>query len=95
MPNADLLWAIVDKKWPRDKKWITIAQAERFAPQGSAGVTIRSSYDFAMLTLLSGRREYIDHKDDAAEAAINGEVHVANRNNGIWRKYLHSRIRKA
>lgn len=94
MSNADLLWTIVKKEWPKDQEWITISLAEEFAPQDSAGITIRSSYDFAMLTLLSDRREYIEHENEVAEVEINGEVHIANRNNGIWRKYYHSRIRK-
>lgn len=95
MPNADLLWNVIDENWPREQKWITIAQAEMYAPRGTAGVDIRASYDFAMLTMLSDRRTYIIHDDLEAENAINGEVHIANRNNGIWRQFSESRIRRA
>lgn len=94
MPNADILWQTLSANWPMDRGAITIREAEQIAPQGTGGVTNRSSYDFAMLTLLSNRRTYIRHLDAGASDSINGEVHIANRNNGIWRHFYESEIER-
>lgn len=96
MANADVLWEVVQRFWPNNATWQTISQIESLVPQGTAGINNPSSYTFAMLTLLStARRNFIVHEDYLAENAINAEVVIANRNNGIWRHYLNSRVRRA
>lgn len=96
MANADNLWEVVQSLWPINAKWQTISQIEALAPKGTAGIDNPSSYAFAMLTLLStARRNFIIHEDHVTQNAINAEVVIANRNNGIWRLYLNSRVRKA
>jgi hypothetical protein len=96
MPNADNLWQFVLGGWPANRQTLTIADVENIAPLGTAGINNRSSYDFAMLTMLStNRRNYIRHLNLAALEAINAEIILANRNNGIWRHYLEAEIEMA
>ena len=96
MPNADKLWNVVQDLWPINSKWQTISQIKDLAPIGTAGINNRSSYDFAMLTMLSTvRRNFVVHEQINAEKKINDEVVKTNRNNGIWRYYLNSRVQKA
>ncbi|MGD9365696.1 MAG: hypothetical protein PVH87_08385 [Desulfobacteraceae bacterium] len=95
-PNADKLWDVVKDLWPVNSQWQTIDEIKELAPIGTAGIGNRSSYDFAMLTMLSTvRRNYIVHEQINAEKEINDEVVKTNRNNGIWRYHLNSRVRKA
>ena len=95
MANADILWEFISGNWPEESKWTTIDQIESIAPLETAGITKPSSYAFAMLTLLSTvRRDFIIHEDTEAENAINDEIIKTNRNNGIWRHYPKSRVRK-
>jgi hypothetical protein len=96
MANADLLWLEVISKWPEGTDRLKISSIAELAPIGTADISNRSSYDFAMLTLLSTqRRDFIVHDDHAAKQAIDNEVLETNRNNGIWRNYLGSFVRKA
>jgi hypothetical protein len=96
VPNADKLWTVVQGLWPINSKWQMISQIKDLAPIRTAGIDNRSSYDFAMLTMLSTvRRNFVVHEQINAEKEINDEVVKSNRNNGIWRDYLNSRVRKA
>lgn len=96
MPNADKLWSVVQDSWPINSRWQTISQIKDLAPIGTAGIDNRSSYDFAMLTMLSTvRRNFVVHEHINTEKEINAEVVKTNRNNGIWRYHLNSRVRKA
>ncbi len=96
MANADKLWEVAQSLWPTGEKWQTIGQIESLVPKGTAGITNASSYAFAMLTMLSTfRRNFLVHEDYDAQNAINDEVVIANRNNGIWRNYLNSKVSKA
>jgi hypothetical protein len=96
MPNADKLWNVVQNAWPVDAQWLTIDQVAALAPKGTEGINNHSSYDFAVLTMLStARRNYIVHQDSAAQEAIDDHVVRANRNNGIWKRYPASKVRRA
>jgi hypothetical protein len=96
MPNADKLWDVVQDLWPINSKWQTINEIKELVPIGTAGIDNRSSYDFAMLTMLSTvRRNFFVHEHINTEKEINAEVVKTNRNNGIWRYHLNSRVRKA
>ena len=94
MANADLLWRNLNRDWPADKKCITIGEAVSLIPLGSEHITKSSSYQFAILTLLSCRRNFVDHKDIFAKNAINSEVKKNNRRNYIWNNFLESEIYK-
>ncbi|MCB2141089.1 hypothetical protein KQH27_00110 [bacterium] len=95
MPNADKLWTVVQSLWPINDEWLTIDEIMGLAPIKTAGINNRSSYDFAMLTMVSTvRRDFIVHENTITESAINDELIKTNRNNGIWRKFLNSRVRK-
>lgn len=96
MSNADKLWDVVQNAWPVDTQWLTIGQVAALAPKGTEDINNHSSYDFAMLTLLStARRTYVVHQDNAAQEAIDAHVVRANRNNGIWKTYLSSNVRRS
>ena len=94
MPNADILWNALSQNWPEKKEWLTIEELTCIIPEGTAGIENRSSYDFAILTLLSTirRPDYFTHEDPAVEKVINDEVTTTNRNNGIWSGYMRSRV---
>jgi hypothetical protein len=93
MPNADKLWNVIQNQWPADVQWLTIRQVVDLTPQGTADITNRSSYDFAMLTMLSTkRRKYVFHQNPGTQKVLDAEIVKTNRNNGLWRKYLNSKI---
>jgi hypothetical protein len=56
MNHADLLWNVLNVLWPANTLWLTIHQVSQLMPLGTSGITNRSSYDFAMLTMLSTAR---------------------------------------
>ena len=95
-PNVEKLWDVVKDLWPKNSQWQTIGDIKGLAPIGTAGIDNRSSYDFAMLTMLSTvRRNFVVHEKIITEKEINDEIVKTNRNNGIWRYHLNSRVRKA
>jgi hypothetical protein len=96
MANADKLWEVLNKLWPSNKEWLTLEEIYQLIPIGTEDIDNLSSYDFAMLTLLStSRRKFLEHKDELVEAVISDEVVKVNRNNGIWRKHLQAKVKKA
>lgn len=95
MANADLLWKVVSELWPSHSKSLTIAQVVDLVPLGTEGITNRSSYDFAVLTMLSTvRRSFVLHCDQVAKESIDNEVVIVNRNNGIWKLYRNSEVKR-
>lgn len=96
MANADLLWDNLLQVWPLGQQWLTIIEIYNIIPINTCGITNRSSYDFAILTLLSTvrRPNYLLHDDLNTERVINEEVIKNNRNNGIWRQYFNSKVKK-
>ena len=96
MANADILWNVTNANWPNETIWLTIGQVIALAPIGTNGINNRSTYDFAILTMLSTvRRNYVIHRNPAAQAAIDGQIVLTNRNNGIWRQWLNAQVRKS
>ncbi|MBM3240595.1 hypothetical protein FJZ31_30290 [Candidatus Poribacteria bacterium] len=95
MANADILWNVINANWPNETTWLTIGQVIALAPIGTNDISNRSTYDFAILTMLSTvRRNYVIHRNPAAQAAIDGQIVLTNRNNGIWRQWLNAQVRK-
>lgn len=95
MANADVLWEQLNHKWSEDDEWLSLENIENMIPLGTGGISNRSSYDFAMLTLLATlRRNYVKHKEKIVEDTLNIELEKTNRNNGIWRYHKNSLVRK-
>lgn len=95
LKNADKLWSVLVEKWPEERDWLTVEETQNLIPRGTGGVKIPSLYDFAILTLLgASRRHYVLFEDAEVQATISDEVVKTNRNNGIWRKHLRSKVKR-
>ena len=95
--NADCLWRVIDAAWPPEREWLSLSEVAELAPYrvgpigavrtGGHGIHHKSSYEFAMLTVLCTlRRNYVEHQDPEADRALGDELGLTNRNNGIWKR---------
>jgi hypothetical protein len=67
------------------------------APLGTGGINKSRSYYYAVLALLATCRHgylYVVHSNPQAERIVNEEVSKTNRNNGIWKTILESKVSK-